>query len=206
MTAGFLEYRSGERSSVAFHVVATGSDWDRKNAIAMRIIDPRALEQLRGDERLAIVTAGLRAAQRGVSANCDRCGVLSGNSLEIDGVHICEACTVQTALLACWTPDLEQVEPDVTLLTSLVFRGQCGVSGCEGGAAQDHVFIAYTSAADMVPKCCGCWRQAMLAVQHNYIPELSEEVDGPMLENLMGRAYEALCSVRLAAPAFGVAP
>ena len=205
VAAGFLVCRLGERSSLEFIQVESGSVCDRKIALALHTIDPLAMDQLRGDERMAIVAAGLKDAQRGLQANCSRCQVPCGNATAFGGVSLCEACTVQTILMACWAPDLEQVAPDASFLTELVDRGRCQASGCAGGASPEQACIAYINKLDTVPKCFGCWWSAMQAVQHAYKPELSEHMDGPMLRSLFGRAYAAMSSVPVAGPAFGSA-
>ena len=205
MTAGFLIYRAGERSSLEFHDVESCSVWDRKNALAMRILHPVAIEELEGDERLAIVTAGLKAAPGGFEATCQKCGTSSMNATTISDVTMCEACTVQTILLACWAQDLDAEQPDVSMLSNLVGWGSCHSSECAGKSAQVQGRVAFTNAADTQPKCFHCWQQAMFAVQHTYLPELSEEVDRPMWDSLMGRALAAFQPPSAAPQAFGAA-
>jgi len=148
VTAGFLMYRAGERSSLEFHDVESCSVWDRKNALAMRILHPVAIEELRGDERLAIVTAGLKAALGGLQVTCQKCGTPTMNATTISDVTMCEACTVQTTLLACWAQDLDSEKPDVSMLSSLVSWGLCDSSECAGKSARVQGCIAYINVAD----------------------------------------------------------
>jgi hypothetical protein len=201
-SVGFLITKVGERKVTSFQCVESGAAWNRQIAVAMRIVDPEVLAELQGDERRAIVAAGLADALQVVGGTCALCSEPSDNLFTVDDGVVCEPCAVRTALLASCAPGFEEETFEGGFPPEWAGRGQCAVETCEGHNAETPQWVYYTEKGDMVAKCHACWRKAMVSAKYAYSPQLNEEMDRPMLDSLMGQAYAVMQHISSKSPAF----
>ena len=192
VSAGFIIHRAGEREVTGFHRVESGAIWDRANAMAMRVVDSLALDVLLPDERRAIVAAGLAEDREQLEGACALCSAQSHNAVAVDDGIVCELCATQTALLAACADDFDEEHFNSGIPTALCGAGKCSVESCPFRDSQERQWVMFTHREDMVPKCHKCWREAMVAAEYAYKPALSEEMDRPVLEYLMGQAYSVM--------------
>jgi len=192
VSAGFIIHRAGEREVTGFHRVESGAIWDRANAMAMRVVDSLALDVLLPDERRAIVAAGLAEDREQLEGACALCSAQSLNAVAVDDGIVCELCATQTALLAACADDFDEEHFNSGIPTALCGAGKCSVESCPFRDSQERQWVMFTHGEDMEPKCHKCWREAMVAAEYAYKPALSEELDRPVLEYLMGQAYSVM--------------
>lgn len=195
VSAGFIIHRAGGRKVTGFHRVESGATWDRVNATAMRVVDSLALDVLLPEERRAIVAAGLAEAREHFEGTCALCSAQSTNAIAVEDVLVCEVCSTQTALLAACADDFGAEHFNGGFPANLCGAGKCAVESCSSRDSQEQQWVMVMHRDDMEPKCHKCWHEAMVKADYAYKPALTEELDRPVLEYLMGQAHAAMGSM-----------